>query len=88
MTIWRMRVAFWISKAINTHSEYLILIAFLVQQWLHELAYMLRYRPNACLVSIRYKIRVSQAHISQEIKVNVYISSLMMKVPDHVYVLG
>jgi len=28
MTIWRMRVACWITKATNTHSEYVILIAF------------------------------------------------------------
>ena len=28
MTIWRMRTACWITKATDTHSEYLILIAF------------------------------------------------------------
>jgi len=33
MTIWRMRVACWITKATNTHSEYVILIAFPLQQW-------------------------------------------------------
>ena len=27
MKIWRTRIAFWIPKAINTHSEYVILIA-------------------------------------------------------------
>jgi len=26
--IWRMRFAFWVTKATNTHSEYVILIAF------------------------------------------------------------
>jgi len=35
MTIWRMRVACWIPKATNTYSEYLILIDFPLQQWLH-----------------------------------------------------
>jgi hypothetical protein len=28
MTIWRMRVGCWIPKAINTHSEYVILLLF------------------------------------------------------------
>jgi len=32
----RIRLAFWISKATNTHSEYVILTAFPLQQWLHE----------------------------------------------------
>ena len=32
MTIWRMRVTWWIPKANSTHSEYVILIAFSVQQ--------------------------------------------------------
>jgi len=26
MTIWRMRIAYWITKATDTHSEYVILI--------------------------------------------------------------
>ena len=42
MAIWRMRIACRIPKATNTHSEYVILIAFLVQQWLQERASMLR----------------------------------------------
>jgi hypothetical protein len=36
MTIRRMPIACWIPKAINTHSEYVIRIAFPLQQWLHE----------------------------------------------------
>jgi len=32
--VWRMRVACWIPKAINTYAEYVILIAFPLQQWL------------------------------------------------------
>ena len=38
MAIWRMHVACWISKATDTHSEYVILIAFPLQQWLRERA--------------------------------------------------
>jgi hypothetical protein len=32
MTIWRMRVTFWIPKATNIHSQYVIFIALLLQQ--------------------------------------------------------
>ena len=40
MTIWRMRVACWVPEAINTHSEYAIIIPFPLQQWLHKRASM------------------------------------------------
>jgi hypothetical protein len=39
----RMRMACWIPKATKTHSEYVILIAFPLQQWLHERASVLLY---------------------------------------------
>ena len=54
MTIYRMRIACWITKATNTHSEYVILIPFPLQQWLHERASMLRYTYIACIVSTQY----------------------------------
>jgi hypothetical protein len=38
----RMRFACWITKATDTYSEYVILIAFPWQQWLRERASMLR----------------------------------------------
>jgi len=50
MTIWRMRVESWIPKAINIHSEYVTLVAFPLQQWLHERASILRYTYVARLV--------------------------------------
>jgi hypothetical protein len=34
--IQRMRLAFWITKATDTHLDYIVLIAFLRQQWFHE----------------------------------------------------
>jgi len=49
-TIWRVRVACCIPKATNAHSEYVILIAFLLQQWLHERASIPHYAYTACLV--------------------------------------
>ena len=45
-----MRFACWITKATDTHSEYLTLIAFPLQQRLHERASMLRYTYIACFV--------------------------------------
>ena len=42
MAIRRMRLAWWISKATDTHSEYEILIPFPLQQWLHERDIVLR----------------------------------------------
>jgi hypothetical protein len=38
-----VRGACWIPNATNTHSEYVIHIAFPLQQWLHERASTLRY---------------------------------------------
>jgi len=43
MTIWRMLNACWIPKAKDTHSEYVVLFAFPLQQWLHERNSILRY---------------------------------------------
>jgi hypothetical protein len=46
----RMGIACWVSKAKNTHSEFVVVIAFPLQQWLQERASMLRYTYIACLV--------------------------------------
>jgi len=48
MTIWRMRISSWIPKATNTRTEYVILSAFLLQQFLHEHTSALSYTYNAC----------------------------------------
>ena len=42
MTIWRMAIECWITKATSTYSEYLILTAFPEQKWLLEQTSMLR----------------------------------------------
>ena len=44
-----MRITCWITKATNTHSEYVIFIAFPPQKWLHEHASILRYTQTASL---------------------------------------
>jgi hypothetical protein len=49
MTVWRIRISRWIPKATDTHSEYVIGISFLLQQWLYERVLELRYTYIACL---------------------------------------
>jgi hypothetical protein len=44
-----MRFACWITKATDTHSEYVLFIAFPRQQWLRERASVLRYTYTAFL---------------------------------------
>jgi hypothetical protein len=45
----RMRTACWITKATDTHSDYVILTAFPRQQWLRERASILHY---TCITSL------------------------------------
>jgi len=54
----RMRIVCWIPKATNTHSEYVTLIAFPHQQWLHELASVLRYTYIGCLVTFEKGLKM------------------------------
>ena len=64
MTVWHTHIACWIPKATNarvhahthTHTGCVILIAFPLQQWLHELASMLPYTYIDCLV---YQVNVA-----------------------------
>jgi hypothetical protein len=60
MTIWRVRIACWIPNATNIHLEYVILIAFPLQQWLQERASVLPYTYTDCLVnSLSWEIQNS-----------------------------
>jgi hypothetical protein len=56
MTIWRMRIAYWIPQATNTHSEYVTLSAFPLQQWLHERASMFHYTDIACVAIFTWNV--------------------------------
>jgi hypothetical protein len=49
--IWHMRIVFLLTKATDTHSEYVILVDFPLQQWLLKCASVLCYMYIACLVS-------------------------------------
>ena len=53
MTIWRMRIACWIEKVTNTHSECVIPIAFPLQQRLQEHSLVLRLFVH-CLFCNKY----------------------------------
>jgi len=50
--IWCKGIACWITKATDTHWEYLILFAFPQQQWLHKPASILRHKYTACAVEL------------------------------------
>jgi hypothetical protein len=56
LTVWRMPIACWITEAVNTHLQYLILNAFPLQQWLHERASLLNCTYISCLDFIKYKL--------------------------------
>jgi hypothetical protein len=53
MIICGMFIECWITKATNTHSDYVTLIDFPHQKWLNERASLLRYTHIACLVVIQ-----------------------------------
>ena len=59
MTVWRIRIASWIPKVTDTHSEYVKLIAFPLQQWLRERASLLRYSYSACIFKVLPPITTS-----------------------------
>jgi len=50
MPIWSVRVACWMPRASDTHSGCVILIALVLQQWMHENAPILRHTCIANLV--------------------------------------
>ena len=71
----RMRFACQITKATDTHSEYVILIAFPWQQWLREHPSMLRYMYIACLVRNTFR-KFQKLQQEQLDKSRVYCASL------------
>ena len=54
-----MRFARWITKATDTNSEYVLLIALPRQRWLRERASILRDTYIACLVEIEEGTRTN-----------------------------
>ena len=62
VTIWRMRIACWIPKATDTHSEYVTLIPFPLKQWLRERASLIHYTYIACVV-LTDILGINRSHI-------------------------
>ena len=60
MTMWRMHFVCWAPKTTNTQSEYVICMAFPLQQWLHERASTLRYTYSILPVLWILRIMLSQ----------------------------
>jgi hypothetical protein len=58
----RMRFACCVTKATDTHSDYVTLIAFARQQWLHQHASMLAYTYVACLVLFSFLLFIIASH--------------------------
>ena len=56
MTTWPMRIACWISKATQAHSEYVLFITFALKQWLHGWATFFNFSYFAVLL-ICFSIR-------------------------------
>jgi len=48
--IWHVRIACQLTKSSDTHSEYVIVIAFQLQKWLHICASVLCYMYSTSLV--------------------------------------
>ena len=66
-TIWRVRIPYWMTKATNTHSEYVTLIAFPLQQWLHERNSVLRYSTLPILLNVCFVFVPLQSSCTQKI---------------------
>ena len=62
MAILRMRIVWWVTKATNTPSEYVILIDCPLQQWFHERAPVIRYAFMSCLVFKWFIFFISVLH--------------------------
>jgi hypothetical protein len=52
------RIACWLTKATDTHSEYVMLTAVQRQQWLNGLASVLRYKCTASHSNVLTFIKV------------------------------
>ena len=79
--IWRTRFACWITKATNTHSEYVTLITFPRQIWLHESASRLRLYVRCLSCIVRY-------YTCTYVIFTIYYSSCYQSVPQNIHVWG
>jgi hypothetical protein len=82
MTILHMRIACWIPKATNTHLQYVMIIAFLPEQWLHEHFSTLRHTYIACPVLLTRTLLLlfSPESDSSEITHYAFLTPLLVKI--------
>jgi hypothetical protein len=74
--IWRMGITSWIHNTTNTHSEYVIHVVFLLQQWLHERAPVLRHTYIFCIVigSCGFKVYGRNVKLHEMLYLSIYTS--------------
>jgi len=57
MKLWRLGIACWINKATNTQSEYVTVIDFPLQHWLHDAPQWYITTCISCLVKFSFSCR-------------------------------
>ena len=75
MTTWRTRISRCLPTAANTHSEYVVLIDFPLQQWLYDRNSMLRNStfPVFCILAIDLLAHMySNVNVTQAAYITVY----------------
>ena len=73
----RMRISCWITKATEIQPEYVILIAFPLQQWLRERASISRFAYIACIVLLFF-MALTNANLEITKKVQLYLEFLVL----------
>ena len=77
-----MCIACWIPKATNTHSQYVILNGFPLQQWLHERPSMLRHTHiAACPVPLaRTQLRFTSVFDSFPLRPYAFLPPMLVEI--------
>jgi hypothetical protein len=79
MTIWYMLTECRKTKVTNKHSEYVIIIVFTLQQWLHECASLLRCTFIVCLV---FLITEYSSVVLQHFSLTAYLKFSSIKITE------
>ena len=64
-----MRFAFWINKALDTHSESIIVVAFSLQQWLHNPPQYYIYTCISFPVCVNFSFYCTLQHVQNFIRI-------------------
>jgi hypothetical protein len=83
MKIWILRIACWILKVKNTHSEYLIRIALPLQQWSHEAPQYCVMRTFPALLSPRFTRNYPHSNIPNVGLLAIQVSRRIPAFPRH-----